>query len=61
MGRPILFLYGNEDVGSAIKDIEVVIDKIKTNKFDKEDLLILHNANTELIKALLSNENENKD
>ena len=60
MGRPILFLYGNEDVGSAIEDIEVVIDKIKTNKFDKEDLLKLHNANTELIKALLSND-ENKD
>lgn len=60
MGRPILFLYGNEDVGSAIKDIESIIEKIKTNKFDKEDLLILHNANTELIKALLSN-NEDKN
>lgn len=60
MGRPILFLYGNEDVGSAIKDIESIIEKIKTNKFDKEDLLTLHNANTELIKALLSN-NEDKN
>lgn len=58
MGLSFAPWYG-ETVGSAISEIEVIVAKIKTNKFSKEDLLKLHNANAELIKALL--ENENKD
>lgn len=58
MGRPNIPFYGDADVGSAIEDVVKIIDKIKTNKFNKKDLLKLHNANTELIKALLSNDYE---
>lgn len=58
MGKPFLILYGNADVGSAIEDIEKVVAKIKSNKFDKGDLISLHNANAELIKAVLSDDYE---
>lgn len=54
-GYPV---YGR-DIADAIQDIEKKIAKIKTNKFDKQDLLALYNANTELFKALL--EDDNKD
>jgi hypothetical protein len=57
--RPFAPVYGIADVGSAIEDIENVIEKIKTNKFSKDDLIKLYNANGELIKAILSNEYEN--
>lgn len=56
MGRPGWGIYGDADVGSAIEDVENVVQKIKSNKFDSKDLLKLHNANTELLKAILSNE-----
>ena len=57
MGYPNIPLYGNADTGSAIEDIEKVIAKIKSNKYSNKDILKLHNANSELIKALLNNEN----
>lgn len=56
MGYNFYPVYGDADAGSAIKDIEKVVAKIKTNKFDKKDLLALYNANAELLKAILSNE-----
>ena len=56
MGRPGWGVYGNADVGSAIEDVEKLISKIKTNKFDKEDLLTLYKANGELLKAVVENE-----
>lgn len=56
MGINIFPLYGNADVGSAIEDIEKVIAKIKTNKFGKNDILKLYEANAELVKAVLENE-----
>lgn len=40
-------VYG-EDLGSAIETAEKVIAKIKTNKFDKEDLKELDKALTEI-------------
>ena len=55
MGYPNYPVYG-QDVGSTIKDIKKFIEKIETNKFTKEDILKLHNANADLIKALLSND-----
>lgn len=58
MGKPFIPLYGNTDVGSAIEDVEKVIAVIKSNKFNTEDLIKLHNANAELIKAILNNEYE---
>lgn len=57
MGIPGLTWYGG-DIGSAIEDVEKVVEKIKTNKFDKKDIYNLYSANLELIKALLD-ENEN--
>lgn len=59
MGRPIVPLYGDADLGSAIEDIEKVVALVKTNKYSKADIIKLYEANAELIKALL--ENENKD
>ena len=53
MGIPFVHMYGNADVGSAIEDMEKIIEKIKTNKYDKKDLYNLYSANLELIKALL--------
>lgn len=59
MGLSFAPLYGNVDLGSAIEDIEKVVALIKTNKYSKADIIKLYEANAELIKALL--ENENKD
>ena len=56
MGRPGLEIYGDADVGSAIQDIEKIVDKIKTNKFSNDDLVNLFNANNELLKAVLNND-----
>lgn len=47
------------DLGSAIEDIKKIVEKIETNKFSKDDLINLYNANGELLKAILSNEYEN--
>lgn len=58
MGRNGWPVYGDADVGSAIEDVEKIIGIIKTNKFDKRHLITLHNANAELIKAIISNEYE---
>ena len=38
MGFPGAWLYGNADLGSAIETAEAAIAKIKTNKFDNDDL-----------------------
>ena len=50
-------LYGNVDLGSAIETAEAVIAKIKTNKYDKSDLVELDKALTEVKNAI----NEIKD
>lgn len=50
-------LYGNVDLGSAIETAEAVIAKIKTNKYDKSDLVELDKALTEVKNAV----NEIKD
>ena len=52
MGIPLATWYGG-DVGSAIEDVEKIVGKIKTNKYDKKDIYNLYSANLELIKALL--------
>ena len=44
-------LYGEIDLGSAIQTAEVVIAKIKTNKFDKEDLVDIKKALSEIVEA----------
>ena len=52
MGFPSMWYYGNVDLGSAIETIETVVAKIKTNKFDKSDIVELHKASEELYKAI---------
>ena len=58
MGQPNFPWYGNPDVGSAIQDIKKIIEKIETNKFGKLDIVALHNANADLIGALIENDYE---
>lgn len=50
MGRPMWPFYGI-DLGSAIETVEAVIAKIKTNKFDKTDLVELERAICEIKTA----------
>lgn len=57
MGYAFAPVYG-EDVGSAIEKAEQILAKIKTNKFDKQDLSDFARANTEIIFALIQ---ENDD
>lgn len=51
MGYDILPLYGELDLGSAIETAETVIGKIKTNKYDVEDLADLKKSLTAIVKA----------
>jgi hypothetical protein len=55
MGIVNLPFYGY-DIGSAIETAEEVIAKIKTNKFDNDDVAELRNALAEIEKALSANE-----
>lgn len=52
MGRPNWPAYGEVDLGSAIETAEKVIAKIKTNKFDKTDLVDLDRAICEIKTAV---------
>lgn len=56
MGAPSMPWYG-EDLGSAIETAEKFIAKIKSNKFDREDLYELKEALAEIVKAV-DNESE---
>jgi hypothetical protein len=47
-----MWYYGDVDLGSAVETIESVVAKIKSNKYDKSDLVELHKAVVELEKAL---------
>jgi hypothetical protein len=52
MGIPGAWYYGIVDLGSAIETAEKVIAKVKTNKFDKDDLVELEKALTEIRNAI---------
>ena len=56
MGYMSFPVYG-EDLGSAIETAEKVIAKIKTNKYDKKDLVELDKALAE-IKAVIAKDEE---
>lgn len=62
MGWPGYVIYG-EDLGSAIEAVDKSLAKIKTNKYDKEDLIQLKQAMSEAGKAIdkVLESNENKD
>jgi hypothetical protein len=51
MGRNFIPAYGEVDLGSAIETAEKLIAKIKTNKFDKTDLVDLDRAICEIKTA----------
>jgi hypothetical protein len=57
MGAPSMPWYGDADLGSAIESAEKIIAKIKSNKFDKEDLYQLDEALSEIKKAVKYDEN----
>lgn len=44
MGFHNLPLYGDADLGSAVESAEKAIAKIKSNKFDKKDVIALAEA-----------------
>lgn len=54
MGWTSLPVYG-EDLGSAIEDAEKVLARIKTNKYDNEDLAELVEALEEIKKIINEN------
>lgn len=56
MGFAGLPLYGELDLGSAIEKQEKTMEKIKTNKYDKHDLLDLVKVNTAIIVHLIEND-----
>lgn len=56
MGIPSAWIYGLVDLGSAIETAEVVIAKIKTNKYDNKDIVELRKALAEIDNALTQNE-----
>jgi hypothetical protein len=56
MGFVGLPLYGELDLGSAIEKQEKTMEKIKTNKYDKHDLLDLVKVNTAIIVHLIEND-----
>lgn len=51
MGAPFIPLYG-KDLGSAIETAEKILAKIKTNRFDKTDLVELTKALDEINKVV---------
>lgn len=56
MGIHSMPWYG-QDIGSAIETAEKVIAKIKTNRFDKDDLAQLAKALSQITEAI-SNESQ---
>ena len=53
MGRFGWPAYGYKDLGAAIEDAEKITAKIKTNKYTKEDLIRLVNANAAIMNFIL--------
>ena len=53
MGRAGWPAYGYKDLGAAIEDAEKITAKIKTNKYTKEDLIRLVNANAAIMNFIL--------
>lgn len=56
MGWDFVPVYGELDLGSAIETAEKVIAKIKTNKFDKEDLKELDKVLTAIKEEVAKDE-----
>ena len=56
MGFDIAPLYGELDLGSAIETAEKVIAKIKSNKFDKDDLKELDKVLTAIKEEVAKDE-----
>lgn len=57
MGYDLYPVYG-EGIGSAIEKAEKILAKIKTNKFDKHDVIAFAKANTDIIVALIEKDDD---
>lgn len=55
MGHISFPVYG-EDIGSALQEVGKILNHIRTNKFDNQDIIDLFDANNTLLKYLLKNE-----
>jgi hypothetical protein len=55
MGYMFMPVYG-EDLGSAIETAEKILAKIKSNKFDKKDLVEFDKALTEIRTVIAKDE-----
>ena len=55
MGWVMMPVYG-EDLGSAIETAEKILAKIKSNKFDKKDLVEFDKALTEIRAVIAKDE-----
>lgn len=60
MGKAGVPLYG-VDLGSTVEKAEKILAVIKTNKFDKEDVLALRNELEDVLDELDKYYNENQD
>lgn len=62
MGYHLLPVYGELDLGSAIELAEQKLQEIKSNKFDKNDLVELKGELEKIVSAIdtaIENEQEN--
>lgn len=60
MGYHWMIVYGELDLGSAIEELDKVMEVIKSNKFDEEDLMKVSKL-AEIIKEKAEEELENKN
>lgn len=60
MGWPFIPVYG-EDLGSAVENADKVITKMKTNKFDREDLVEFKKTLEEVVEAIETEIAKNND
>ena len=60
MGWAFFPVYG-EDLGSAVENADKVIGKMKTNKFDRQDLVEFKKTLEEVVKAIKTEIAKNND
>lgn len=60
MGWAFIPVYG-EDFGSVIENVDKVLTKIKSNKFDKEDLVEFKKTLEDVVEAIETEIAKNND
>lgn len=46
-------VYGEVDLGSAIETNKKIVEKIESNKFDKQDLIVLARSTFDIVMSIL--------